>query len=578
MDQWQQCLGHGFQLSLTPSIAQPGDSITCTATITDSNGATDSDSTAVTVDNIDPVIGSVGITPNTAYNDSTLTCTVVSSDADAQTLTTSYVWTNVTQNATLGTAQTLTLSSADASSTDTIRCTATVTDPSGGSDTSNSVIGLSNRAPAISAVGISPDPAYNNSTLSCNVNASDADVDTLSTSYVWTNVTQNTTLGTAQTLSLSASSASSTDTVRCTATVTDSTGSSDTSAADRSMSNRPPVINSVTVSPSSNVTTSSTLTCAGTGSDIDGDNTSLSYEWTNGSSVLGSSTSLVLTPSIAQPGDDITCTVAITDSNGASVSVAESVGVINTDPVISSVSITPDPAYNDSTLTCTVVSSDADSQTLSTSYLWINTTQNVLLGSAQTLTLSPAIANPTDDVFCQVTVTDSSGGTVSDGLTRGLTNRAPTMNSVVISPASNVTTSSALTCAGQGTDIDGDTVSTSYVWTNGSNVLGTAATLTPSPSLAQPGDSITCTSTITDSNGATDSDATSVTTVNTEPVIGTVSVTPSTAYNDSTLTCSVSATDADGQSLSTSYVWMNGSSQAWHWSNLGPELSHCQCG
>ena len=75
------------------------------------------------------------------------------------------------------------------------------------------------------------------------------------------------------------------------------------------------------------------------------------------------------------------------------------------------------------------------------------------------------------------------------------------------------------------------TTSISYLWSNGSSTLGTNATLSLSPSTVQPGDTLTCGS-ITDGSGASASGTASVTVGNTDPVISSVTVSPSTAYND----------------------------------------------
>ena len=74
-------------------------------------------------------------------------------------------------------------------------------------------------------------------------------------------------------------------------------------------------------------------------SDIDGDSTSLSYDGPMARCPW--QLDLACSHAKGQPGDDITCT-GNHRQQWASVSVAESVGVIN-EPVISSVSITPDP-------------------------------------------------------------------------------------------------------------------------------------------------------------------------------------------------------------------------------------------
>ena len=226
--------------------------------------------------------------------------------------------------------------------------------------------------------------------------------------------------------------------------------------------------------------------------------------WVNDGVTIGNGSSITLNANIAQPGDDIFCVATAMDASGASDSNNALVSISNTGPVVDSVSITPDPAYNDNTLSCIVVANDADGQSLTTTYLWKNLNTGASLGSASSLTLSSASTSTNDIIQCIATVKDPADATDSDTAERSIGNRSPVMSSVGISPSTGVTTSTTLTCSGQGSDIDDDALSYSYVWTNGSNVLGTGATLTLSPSTAQPSDTVTCTSTVTDSNGATD--------------------------------------------------------------------------
>ncbi|MEC8425534.1 MAG: hypothetical protein VX000_17230, partial [Myxococcota bacterium] len=74
-----------------------------------------------------------------------------------------------------------------------------------------------------------------------------------------------------------------------------------------------------------------------------------------------------------------------------------------------------------------------------------------------------------------------------------------------------------------------------------------------------PGDTLTCTATADDGDGGTDSGTATATVDNTVPVMGTVTISPSTANNDDTLTCSASATDADGGAPTITYAWSGSS-------------------
>ena len=82
-------LGSGASVTLSAQSIQPGESVVCTASVTDGYGASDSASASLVVENSVPVIASVTITPANPYNDDSLNCAASASDADGQTLTTS---------------------------------------------------------------------------------------------------------------------------------------------------------------------------------------------------------------------------------------------------------------------------------------------------------------------------------------------------------------------------------------------------------------------------------------------------------------------------------------------------------
>lgn len=567
-------IGSDSRLSLTPSNSQPSDIIMCTATVTDSNSATGSDTATIQVENTDPVVSTVTIGPSTGYNDSTLTCTVVASDDDNQSLTTSYVWSNETQGTTLGTASSLALSSSSASVGDIIRCLGTVEDPSGGTHSGYDDRVMTNRNPSISSLSIAPSTAYNDSTLACSVIATDIDGQSLSTAYLWMNETQGTVLGSSGSLTLSSSGASSGDVIVCETTVTDPTGGSATSSTDVELTNRAPTVDSVSISPPSGVTTSSSLVCVAAASDVDGSAPSISYVWTNSTqnTTLSVGASLTLTPSIAQPFDSIVCTATAVDEGGADDVLSAAVEVENTLPTITNVGVTPAVAYNNSTLTCSSSSSDSDNQSLTESYSWTNISRNILLGTGASISLSSSTASVGDSIRCVATVSDPNGGSDTEFSDIEMTNRDPVVNSVTIGPLTAYT-STTLSCGASVSDIDDDSTSVGYVWRNGNVILGSGASITLSASVVSPGDTVTCSATVSDPHGGSGTGSSSIEISNTDPVISSVTVGPSTAYNNTTMNCSYAASDADSQSLSGAYVWINDSTSTTLGTGASLELS-----
>ena len=144
MDGQWQCGGKRVQLDLTPSMVSPSDTVTCTATATDSSGGTASNSAAVTVENTDPVFtADASITPDTGViTDTDLSCSAIANDIDDGTVTLSYVWfdgSNV-----IGTGQTASVSASNSDVGDTLTCEVTATDSDGGSSVSTATVNVEN--------------------------------------------------------------------------------------------------------------------------------------------------------------------------------------------------------------------------------------------------------------------------------------------------------------------------------------------------------------------------------------------------------------------------------------------------
>ena len=273
---------------------------------------------------------------------------------------------------------------------------------------------------------------------------------------------------------------------------------------------------------------------------------------------------------VVDPGDNILCRVTATDADGGTAQGTDTVSIDNSDPVVTDVQIRPDTNVTTSTtLTCTATATDPDGGTPSLSYQWAKQTggtgalTNISSATTDTLTLSASVVQPGDNILCRVTATDADGGSAQGTDTVSIENSAPTVTDVQISPDTSVTTSTTLTCTATATDPDGGTPTLSYEWAKQTGGTGTATnissattnTLTLSPSVVQPGDSILCRVTATDSSGDTDQGTDSVTVTNSRPVVTSVEVTPDTGVTTSTtLTCSATANDPDGgtPTLSTS--------------------------
>lgn len=553
-------LGAGESLVLDDDALDAGDIVVCTATAQD--GALSGMKVAeVMVQSRPPVVGDVAITPATAHNTSTLTCTAPVTDPEGGTPTLSYEWRNLTRDTVLGGGASRTLTPGVSSPGDVIGCTLTATNAVGAAVSSSGSVLLVNRAPTASNASISPSTAYNTSTLVCSAAASDSDGGTPTLVFDWRNLTRDVALGSGASITLTSQQASPGDDIRCNVTATDAVGETASTQADVTLGNRSPTVGAVTVTPSTAYVTSE-LACSASVTDADGETPSLSYQWFNvsRSTNLGVEPVVQLNTSVVSAGDQVRCTVTAVDGAGAQGSGSRTLSLSNQPPAISTPVITPVTAYNTNTLTCSATATDPDTGTgVNVSYSWRNVTKNTDLGPGAAKGLTTSLATPLDEIRCLVTATDSGGLTSTAQQSITLDNRAPTMGTPSIFPSA-LYNSSYMSCSVSRSDPDGDsTALRSYVLRNESRdvVLDNDSGVSLSPSLASPGDTLSCTATVSDGIAAPLVDTVSAVVVDRAPIVGEVTITPRPVWEDTTVSCAATASDPDGAAVSVTYAWTN---------------------
>ena len=545
-------LSTDISLELDTSNASPNDVIACTLSVVDPSGGSDSDIATVSVGNLAPTIDSLSFDLASVAIGDTITCLSSVSDPEGEIPNVVYDWENNTSGTTIGSGASLTLTASMATGLDEISCTATATDSYGDADTETISIFVDETVPTFDTeASIAPNSGLTtSSTLSCTGVASDPDGTNVTLSYSWSVGT--TTLGTSQSLTLSPNSVQPTDLIQCMITATDAAGEQATSSATAMIGNTAPALSDIAITPSTGLSTSSTLTCSVLASDADLESLTPTYTWEKNGSPLGTGVSLTLTPTMIQPEESVTCVASVTDGFGATAELSTTAEIGNSDPVIDSVTIAPSTSYNDSTLSCSVVSSDADNQSLSTVYEWSNATTGVVLGSSSSMTLDSSMASRNDVILCQVTVQDSTGGSVMSSASQSLDNRPPDAPTVSLTP-STAYADSILTCSASGTDIDGDSVSYGYAWSiNGGALIATTETL--SAAFAA-GETVQCTATSNDGLIDGSSSSQSIVISNTAPIIDSVTLSPDPVYTDQNLSATASSSDLDGDSLTLTYTW-----------------------
>ncbi len=341
------------------SSDNPGDSIVCTATVDDGDGGTDVGTAAATVVNSAPTMGTVSISPDPATNDDTLVCSASASDPDGETPTLSYAWTDASGTS-LGLAASLDLAAAGVASAAVLTCTATTTDASGDTATGTASLTVENRDPTVS-VTLSPSAPSAADTLSCTATVSDDDGDATTATAAWTvdGVATPATSGSGLSSTL-AGAFSYGQVVACAVTGDDGKGGTATGTASVTITNSPPVIATVSVSPSA-PTTNTTLSVATSVSDPEGDTVTLSYDWYVDGVLVQSGAATTLDGATHFDKDEVV-TVEVIADDGVNTARQSSAGltVQNTPPGAPVLSISPTGPVAGDALTCGIATAATD--------------------------------------------------------------------------------------------------------------------------------------------------------------------------------------------------------------------------
>ena len=317
------------------------------------------------------------------------------------------------------------------------------------------------------------------------------------------------------------------------------------STASVTVDNTAPVVDSVSISPSTGIDSTTLLTCSYTASDVDGDAVTASYSWVNlstNTTYPSTASTLQLTPTNSEPSNIIECSVTVTDSNGGSDNDSASVTVENTLPYFTAnATIASSSNTVGDVLICSAAGMDQDDGSLTPVYSW----STGATGSSYMISASDV--NVGDTITCTATITDSLGETATSSDSVIVANTAPVLSNIVINPNGTVTNSDTLTCSVTVTDPD-ETLTPIFTWSIGGVSTATGATLDLSSTSAMPNDVVLCEASVVDASSATDSASTTVTIVNRAPVLSAVTISPSSSITtSSTLSCAASVTDADGK-------------------------------
>ena len=563
------------------------DVVVCSVSARDGTaiGATVSDS--LTITNTPPVLASASLSPSAAFTTSTMTCSSpAATDVDAShsgPITYSYRW--LLNGATISGQTATTLGSSFFAKNQTVSCGVT---PNDGVDAGAEVLSggvlVQNSPPVVASAAISPNPAVEGDTLSCDdTGKTDADGDTVTLSYAWS-VGGSVIPVTSRTLSSTFFSVG--QSVVCSITPHDGTVSGATvSSSGLSVSNTPPVASAVTVTGVGTASPSvarfgDTVKCDWTFTDADGDGDVSVVSWTiNGVAVGGGST----ISTTDHPGDTlaggfdfddvVSCAVSPRDGTDIGTTVSGSLTVANTPPVLSAATLTPASPFTTSTMTCTPgTTTDVDAvHTFSTRYRWFRNSVELVGQTASTL--SSTLTTRGNQIQCEARPFDGTdeGSPVLSAIVT-VQNSLPVLGAVSVTPVSAFETSTLLCGAATATDADSDAITIAYSWT----VSAVTLPLPPNTSSLtganfSRGDTVSCTMTPSDGVGTGTTVASSAITVqNSVPTVSSVTISPATAASTDPLSCSYTFADGDpGDSDLSTIQWRKGATVI----GSGPTLS-----
>ena len=464
---------------------------TLTVTPKDDQEEGESEEVSVEIGNTEPVVTSLSITPETAYADSVLTAVVEATDADpedAGSLSYTYEW---AVNGTVITGQESETLSGWFEKHDAVTVSVSAYDgfAHGEIETSEARV-ITNTIPAFTAVALDPSEIFEGTTVTCAASGwADVDGDTEAYVYSWLVGGQSIPLTSA---SIDGSQFDRGDTVSCSAQAYDGEEAGNTLESGVSdVGNTAPSLVSVSLS-STSPQESFTLTASIQGADdVDGDSITYLYEWVveDTSANQAFFNTETLTGADFSRGDSIYVLVTPSDGDKDGIAVqSDTAVVVNTAPVMGTVSIDPGTLYTDSIASVVVDSTDDDDgDALTETYEWFVGGASV----ATTATLDGAFFAKGQEVYVSVAQDDGYGGVVSaNSSIVTVSNTAPGAPTVSVTPDGAEPGVDDLVCSVdvEAYDADSDALTYAFAWdVGGSAYTGTPVETTTSSTVASAG-------------------------------------------------------------------------------------------
>ncbi|MAA78834.1 MAG: hypothetical protein CL916_06205, partial [Deltaproteobacteria bacterium] len=343
-----------------------------TVSATDSDGLYAEASVSISVNGL-PTSPSVSITPDPATTSDDLIVNATGSvDPEGTSVTYSYAW--FVDGATTGMTS-ASLPFANTAKGEEWSVHVTPSDGMGQGLYAQASITISNQAPEITTVMITPSTPSTQDTLSCSYVANDVDGDPVSVAYAWY---EGNNLLSSTTLTLEGPFLSG-DTLTCRLTPSDGEDVGSFVEASVVISNTAPAISSLSIGPTS-LYTNDIATATISANDADGDSLTYTWDWYvdsgTGPSQVQSQTSTGTSNTLDgvyhfDRDDEIIVEVTVDDGSAATIQQANPIVIQNTPPTAFNELISPtEPVAGIDDLVCIVQTSDADGDGVSVQYEW----------------------------------------------------------------------------------------------------------------------------------------------------------------------------------------------------------------
>lgn len=517
-----------------------------------SDGIVSSDpvmSEGVVIDNLAPTLLGAQVLPPIAYEATTLTCSPFgASDAEGDPIRYFYIW----RVNSVPVSEAATLTGASFRKGDSVWCQVAPDDsqPGGlGLSVSAPAITILNTPPTLASASLSTTTPNESSVLTVTPRTPfDADGDSVTYRYAWTvNGAQVSTAA-----SISGALFGRGDSVMVTVTPFDGTDAgASVNAGPAVVQNTPPVLSALSITPAQPRITD-TLTVTPVAIDGDGDIITYTFTWLVNGQAVQSGSSRTLAPGAFDAGDDVSVLGVPSDGLASGLQVSSPlIRVQNTAPSITGAAVSPTTVYESTVLTCTPSGwSDIDGDAPGYVYRWY--VNNV--ADAGTTTLNGTRFRRGDAVLCEVTPYDGFAfGTPVRSAPVTVLNSAPTVTSATLDRLAPVEGNTVGVLFTGVSDPDSDPLTYAYTWfVNG--VQAATSTTLPSSLFAR-GDTIYAVVVISDGSLSATVTSNTVTVANSLPVMGPVSLSPTSPTTLDSVTASYSATDADGDPITFRFAW-----------------------